>query len=84
MPNFSMKRKLDKAEAIDVSIYPKNADGDYILDLNASDIEDIDLCDSKTEQWIWSVGQHLETGQVLASVSAKFYQNPAFKCIWLR
>jgi hypothetical protein len=47
-------------------------------------VEGKDYCDARTEQWIWSVGVHRETGQVWASCQSNKYLNPAFICIWLR
>ncbi len=76
-----MQRKMQAGEAVDVSGFPLNPDGDYILPDYA---DDIDYCNSKTEEWIWSIGRHRESGQILASTSQKFYQNPAFECLWLR
>ena len=81
MRNQAMQRKLENGDAIDVSGFKRTDDWDYIL---PDFVPDIDYCDRKAEAWIWSIGQHKRTGQILASLSAKFYQNPDFECLWLR
>lgn len=81
MQNKAMERKLDRGETIDVSGFARNEAGDYILPDYA---DDMDYCDRVTEEWIWSIGRNKATGQVLASTSAKFYQNDEFSCLWLR
>lgn len=43
-----------------------------------------DLCIVETESWIWSVGVRESDGRVFASTSAEFYEQPGYKCIWLR
>lgn len=83
--NRAMQRKLNASEAIDVSGYERRPGGAYDLGgLSEADIEGMDLCNAQTEQWIWSVGVHRETGGLYASHTGEFYQNPAFRCIWLR
>lgn len=79
--NLRMHEKLAQDKVIDVSKRPLNEDGDYILDEVA---DGLDYCNAETEQWIWSIGQHKDTGQILASHTAKFYQNPDYTCLWLR
>jgi hypothetical protein len=43
-----------------------------------------DYCDGKRARWIWSIGKHLKTGIMLASLDTCFYQNPEYECLWLR
>lgn len=81
MHNRRMAEKLAAGEAIDVSDCPRTPDGDYIL---AEFVEDVDYCNARTEQWIWSIGRELATGEIHAAHSAKLYQNPAYLCLWLR
>jgi len=76
-----MLRKIDSGECIDISTCEKTPDGDYILERFE---EGIDYCDAKGEYWIWSIGRHYDTGQILASTSSKFYQNDAYECLFLR
>lgn len=83
--NRAMQRLLNAGEAIDVSSYPRKEGGAYHLEGFAEeDITGMDLCNAETERWIRSVGLHKETGHIFASHSGEFYQNPAFRCIWLR
>lgn len=81
MQNRRMEEKLKAGKAIDVSGCRRTNDGDYLL--TAFD-EDADYCDSQTEAWIWSIGKHRETGQIVASTSTRFYENPAYHCLFLR
>jgi hypothetical protein len=76
-----MQEMLEEGEAIDLSGNAKTADGFYILD---EFVDEKDYCDSKREAWIWSIGQNLKTGQILASTSSCFYQDPEYKCLFLR
>lgn len=92
MHNKAMERKLQKKEATDLSGLPRTPAGDYVLLLLLLEWRGridrntfvMDFCDAKTEEWIWSIGRDNESGDILASTTAKFYQNPAFECLWLR
>lgn len=81
MSNKAMESKLTKGECLDVSGCKRTPDGDYILEHVVSGM---DYCDAKLEAWVYSIGQRNEDGVILASISSKFYQNPKFKCLWLR
>ena len=81
MLNLRMQEKLKAREAIDVSKCEKTPEGDYIL---KEFTEGKDYCDGKKEHWIWSIGKHKVTGQIVASTSTKFYQNEDYECLWLR
>jgi len=81
MSNLRMEKKVLSKEAIDLSGCEKNQDGDYLL---KEFIDGKDYCDLKNFSWIWSIGEHLETGKIFASTSNKFYQNPLYKCLFLR
>lgn len=81
MMNLRMKEKIEKGEAIDIGGCKRTTDGDYIL---TEFINDVDYCDGTEEAWIWSIGEHIETHRIYASTSNKFYQNPAFRCLFLR
>jgi hypothetical protein len=84
MRNLAMARKLDRGDAIDVSVFPRTAEGEYVLPADL-DVDDKDFCDSKTEEWIWSIGRSITDGSVvLAALDSRFYSNGAFTCIWLR
>lgn len=91
MSNKRMAENLSEDEATDVSQCEKTEDGYYIL---TKEMEEdcgrdgppcgMDFCDAPKEAWIWSIGKHKKTGQVLASTDAVFYQNPEYECLWLR
>ena len=81
MVNKRMEEKLARAEAIDISNCPRTPEGYYIL---KEFVEDVDYCDAKAEHWIWSIGKHYGTGEILASTGNNFYQNTEYKCLFLR
>jgi len=80
MINQAMARKLEKGEAIDVSIY-RQPDGVYYL---PDFIEGKDYCDAQRELWIWSIGRCKTTRTIMAAVDGRFYDRPDFTCLWLR
>lgn len=47
-------------------------------------VEDMDYCDPETEGWIWSIGKHRITGEIIASTTACFYMNKDWECLFLR
>lgn len=81
MNNQAMKRKIDTGEAIDISDRPRNGSGDYMLD---TFVDGADYCDRKREAWIWSIGKHKVSGQILASTTSRFYLHPEYECLFLR
>lgn len=81
MNNLAMYKKLQAGELHNVAMYPRNADGDYILQRY---IDDIDYADCTTEQWIFSIGRSYKDGSILASTTNKFFQNKDYFCLWLR
>lgn len=81
MINKAMERKLNAGTCIDVSGCRRTSTGDYILP--AFEPEK-DYCDKRREVWIWSIGKHHRTGEVIASTSNFLYQNPEYECLWLR
>src|ERR1017187_10321610 len=74
----SIQEKIRMGRAIDLSAFPKEGD-DYILQ---NVIEGMDYCGS--DCWIWSIGKRKSDGVILASHTMKFYENPAYECLWLR
>jgi hypothetical protein len=76
-----MEEMIQSGEAIDLSNNKRTEDGDYILD---EFVDGSDYCDAKREVWIWSIGQHVQTGQIIASTATYFYQNPNYNCLFLR
>lgn len=92
MRNLAMARKLEKGEALDVESpalrapigiveYGPAYRGVYRLQ---QFIDDVDYCVGSSEEWIWSIGKRLEDGAIFAATDTRFYQNPAFECLWLR
>ena len=81
MRNFAMQAAIRAGDCINLEQCRRNEDGDYVISVF---IENVDYCDAATEEWIWSIGRHNSTGQILASTSGKFYQNPDFTCLYLK
>ena len=82
--NYAMERKLQSGEALDVNLIGKpmeNFPGVWTIE---GFLEDIDYCDAEDEQWIWSIGQDIHTGQIYASTDVRFANNPKFLLLWLR
>lgn len=56
--------------------------GHFILDVY---MDDVDYCDGKTGQWIWSIGRQRDFPKLyVASLRGDLYQNPDYECVWLR
>ncbi|GJQ43986.1 MAG: hypothetical protein JETCAE03_34840 [Ignavibacteriaceae bacterium] len=81
MRNLRMQEKINSGECIDLSECQKTPEGYYIV---KNFIDGIDYCNAQTEEWIWSIGINNETNEIHASHSANLYENPKYKCIWLR
>lgn len=79
--NQVMQRKVDAGHAIDLSTRPRTEDGSYILE---SFVIGQDYCNTQRQEWIWSIGQRKDSGQLLAAHDDRFYDHPDFKCVWLR
>lgn len=85
MQNRRMAEKLEKGEAVSIHHCEKDSNGDYILSEGLwLENDDMDFCNMVTEEWIWSIGKRNSDGTILASTSAKFYENPSFTCVFLR
>jgi hypothetical protein len=82
MKNRAMQRKLDAGEAFDVRRVGEEIEPgvfrlvDFILD--------VDYCDAQNEVWIFSIGEQIRSGEIHAATDTRFYQNPDYKCVWLR
>lgn len=99
MNNLAMQRKLQSAEAFDVSKCPRLGPY-YVLpeEMTALDDGKLDLCDAQSESWIWSAGKaerdmsfevdgvaHLvPKGTHIASLVADLYQRDGIDCTFLR
>ncbi len=84
MDNKAMERMLQDCECVDVNAIGKQTDTPGVFELNHFPGDDMDYSDAKTESWIWSIGRHVDSGQILASTDARFYQNGEYECLWLR
>lgn len=81
MNNKEMQHLLEEGLAIDVSEFPRGGAGEYILD---SYVPSCQYCDATTEEWIISIGCHVETMRIYASTTNKFYELPGYQCLYLR
>jgi hypothetical protein len=81
MINKQMEYLLGEALAIDVSEFPVNGEGDFILD---SYIPSCQYCNAVTEQWIHSIGCDLTTMHIYASTTDKFNNRAGYQCLYLR
>lgn len=82
--NRDMQKALDNGEAIDVrSIGTEVRPGVFEL-RPGSFKDDVDYFDGEKEHWIWSIGVHESTGKTYASVTSEFYEDSAYRCLWLR
>lgn len=47
-----------------------------------------DYADSKTEQWIWSIGKHKNTGEIFAAFDGRYYdpnnEDFDYETLWMR
>lgn len=94
MPDFStlqnpaMRDLVEQGRAIDISGCERTEEGDYVLNPELWDaIEAIgaDICDAARDNWIWSVGENKDTGQIEAStIPSKHYERQGWRCLWLR
>jgi hypothetical protein len=77
-----MREKLEAGDCLDVLAEGEElAPGLYRL---RRFLEGVDYCDAAREAWIWSIGQHVSTGEIIAATDARFYQNPEYVCLFLR
>lgn len=80
--NLAMERKLEKGEAVDVTKAGERiAPGVWRL---REFVDNVDYCDAEREEWIWSIGRNLATGDIVAATDTRFYLNDEWECLWLR
>ena len=82
MRNRRMKEKLESGECLDVRKIGEPIDGETFRLMFYRD--GVDYCDAEAERWIWSIGRSRAEDKIIASVDARFYNNPMFECLWLR
>jgi len=78
---LTMKAMVESGQATDVSECRRTDDGSYVLD---EFVEDQDYCDLTRERWIWSIGKHKVSGQILASTDVVYKDNSQYDLLWLR
>jgi hypothetical protein len=83
MINRRMAEKLQAGEAIDVEKIGHPTDDPAVFELSNYQ-DDVDYCIGSREQWIWTIGREIATGRILAATDARFYEDPAYECLWLR
>lgn len=84
MTNRRIAAMITNGEAIDLTPY-RQPDGTYLLPQPLpKEMLDRDFCAADTEQWIWSIGRNLRSGEIRAAHDARYYQNPDYECLWLR
>lgn len=84
--NPEAKKRLYNGQAIDiVDIGIETEPGVWKLN---KFIDDTDFYDTKNNKWIWSIGKDKNTGEIFASVDARFYdpnnEDFEYETIWLR
>ena len=80
MLNKYMEEKLENGEAVDLSKCQR--EGRYYV--VPEFVDGVDYCDAVSESWIWSIGRRYSDGVILASPGNDLYQNPQFRCLFLR
>jgi hypothetical protein len=61
-----------------------NLNGGPYFELRGFDDNGVEYFDSESGHGVWSIGQHIKTGKIIASLGSDLYGNPDYKCIWLR
>lgn len=84
MLNLRMQEKLDKGDCLDVDVIGTPLEGFPGVWVADDYLDGVDYCSSSAEHWIWSVGRHLQNGRFYFATDTRFYQNPLFRCVWLR
>lgn len=86
LKKISRKRTTYRSEpAYDVRTigreHPTNR-GHFILD--GFDDAGVEYFDGQNNRLIWSIGRHIETTEIIASLGSDLYQHPEYECLWLR
>lgn len=76
-----MQRKIETGKAIDISFFPRTKTGEYIL---PEYLPRMEYCDTRTEQWVYSIGKEYGTGAIHAATNTRLYQNPRYSCLWVK
>jgi hypothetical protein len=82
MKNLRMQEKLKAGECIDVNTIGRvDSPGVFVL---SRYVGGVDYCNAANEEWIWSIGKDILTGEIVAATDSRFYQHPQYACLWLR
>jgi hypothetical protein len=84
MINLRMQEMLDKGEALDVNVVGKKHPQIRNVWILPEVVNGKDYCDAIDECWIWSIGRHRETGEILASRDGRYNGNRVYECVWAR
>lgn len=89
MINKAMERKAESGEALDVETMlasPQEHGPAYGSDVYKLThyVDGLDYFVGSQEAWIWSIGRRLSDSAIFAATDGRFYENPAFECLWLR
>lgn len=86
LKNKAMQRKLESREAIDViDIMLPAEPGDEVGAIRLRTyIDDKDYCNSRTGEWIWSIGRREADGAIFAAADSRYYLREGYECLWLR
>lgn len=80
--NPYMHRALTTGQMIDVrQIGTETEPGVYRL---TRFVPDVEYVDSETGKYIYSIGRDHATGEILAALDGRFYNNPDYECVFLR
>jgi len=85
VPNLSMGApivaSLRRVTRLPLEVHLMISNPDMFLD---EFVEDQDYCDLTRERWIWSIGKHKVSGQILASTDVVYKDNSQYDLLWLR
>ena len=84
MKNKEMERQLEQNEVIDVNTIGDRWPGfEGVWELYDF-MDEVSYCDAEGERWIISIGRRKLDGKIFAATDNRFYENPAFECLWMR
>jgi len=77
-----MNKIMKSEETRDIGHYRQDM-GLYRLPAYVFEL-DVDYCDREREEWIWSIGQNHETGEIWAATDTRYCGNSLFECLYQR
>jgi len=84
--NNELRKRLLSGEVLDVrELGVEEEPGVFRLN---QFVDGHDYADSKTEQWIWSIGRHKNTGEIFAAYDGRYYdpndEDFDYETLWMR